>query len=275
MRSKAVNHQPDHLCDISSKTSRNTLLSSLPEQFDLALLIHSLLLQSASTSGLFIEHKMPLYKCDQPVPRLRSEASQQETEFSIPGEPKKPFADLQLAYTSCKDAILPLQFSEDHSIECQSWLGMINKRLADIHRLRQKAGGSSRVFDPDSSFVVAFSHRTAVGQIATQATVLSRPDARFDSRNAHRMVMKQQVRRLRHLCSGVLVEVARCPDHPRDCNTYDNDNISRTLREAYTVYVDAYDKLCHQQWMSFVEREDVNPKTREPRKIRIRRQVND
>lgn len=114
---------------------------------------------------------------------------------------------------------------------------------------------------------------TIAGQGATQETVLSRPGPGFDRANHDRKTMNQEVRRLRQLCSGVLLEIERDPnlvarkctvDESRD-ETYE-EFIKQTLMKGYDVYVDAHNRLREQQRTSPDEQKEVNPKPSKKKK---------
>ncbi|GAB7326188.1 hypothetical protein MBLNU13_g10185t1 [Cladosporium sp. NU13] len=206
-----------------------------------------------------------LIKRVQPGPKhktpIRPETEDEEDSSSEYGnrptsnEPETPFADLQLVYTSCRDAVLRLESCSSHSKEdVQPWLKIIDENLAGIDKLRKEEGHAPR-------------------QGATQETVLPRPGAGIDRANDDRKVMNQEVRRLRQLCSGVFLEVERDPDLvTRKCRlgqsrgeTYD-DYIKGTLKGGYTVYVEAHNRLHEQQRTSADEQKEVNPKPSKKKK---------
>lgn len=224
-----------------------------------------------------------LIKRVQPGPKhktpIRPETEDEEDSSSEYGnrptsnEPETPFADLQLVYTSCRDAVLRLESCSSHSKEdVQPWLKIIDENLAGIDKLRKEEGHAPRMFDLDSSLIVNLPHKM-IGQGATQETVLPRPGAGIDRANDDRKVMNQEVRRLRQLCSGVFLEVERDPDLvTRKCRlgqsrgeTYD-DYIKGTLKGGYTVYVEAHNRLHEQQRTSADEQKEVNPKPSKKKK---------
>lgn len=103
---------------------------------------------------------MELIKKVQPVPKYirpekgdKKDGSSEDGNKPTSNEPEKPFADLQLVYTSCKDAVLRLDSSANHSKETvQPWLKIIDDKLAGINKLRKEEGDASRMLDMDSSW---------------------------------------------------------------------------------------------------------------------------
>jgi hypothetical protein len=215
------------------------------------------------------KHKTPV----RPEKGGKEDISPKDGNRPTSNEPETAFADLHLAYTSCREAVSRLESSANNSKETvQPWLKIIDDKLAGIDKLKKKDRDASRMLDLDSSLVVNLPH-TIVGQGATQETVLPRPGVGFDRANSDRKLMNQEVRWLRQLCSGVFLEVKRDPDlvtkkctldQSRD-ETYD-DYIRRTLERGYTVYVEAHNRLREQQRTSPDEQKEVDPKPSKKKK---------
>ena len=96
----------------------------------------------------------PKYKTPQgPEKGDRKDRSSEDGNKPASSKRENPFADLEVAYKSCRVAILHLESTPDHSKETlKSWLDTIDEKLADIDKLRKKEGDASRMLDMNSSW---------------------------------------------------------------------------------------------------------------------------
>lgn len=80
-------------------------------------------------------------KADQPGPRHRSSVDNEADHETPTSEPGQPFSDLEMAYLSCSKMAAHLLLSSKNSTKVRSWVGIIDRRLDDIVKVREQRKG--------------------------------------------------------------------------------------------------------------------------------------